>query len=782
LKLFESKNQSKINYYGLITILLLLFFSSCSPIRNVPENEYLLDRYRVKVKEGKVKKEDLKVYVKQKPNKRILGIRFHLWLYNLARKDKDKGISGWLKSIGEEPVIYDDFLTEKSVTQLQSYLQSKGYYNSQVIDTVQFRRKRARVLYKIYANEPYIINDINYTSSDSVLADIVLPDTVNSLISKGDNFDIDILDEERKRIETNLKNLGYYNFNKEYISFLADSSVKNRNVKLVLNVNQFSQRNANGQVDSENHKKYKIRNVYIFTNFDQKEALALQDDYFNDLDTIYEKGIYFISKGEERLNKRAILQSNFIQPGGWYSLNNANKTYKHLNSLRLFKIINIQFYPIDSSPNDSSQNGYLDCQILLTKFFLQSYTVELQGTNSYGNIGVGGNFTYQHRSMFGGAEITDFRLYGNIEALDTSLIGFRNISNATELGGSITLTIPKFLLPIFKGERFSKQYSPKTQIIVGYNFQDRLEYRRSVANLSYGYNWDGNRYLKHYIKLLEVNAVNLPYASTDFKNWIDSTYLKSSYDNHLVSFTNYSLVFNNQNIKKTTDFYFLRLNTEVSGNILCGISELTKAAKNDEGRYLVFGVPFSQYAKMDIDLRYYDVVDKANTFVYRFFGGIGIPYGNSLSLPFEKMFFSGGANSIRAWNVRDVGPGSYSGGTKTRFPNQTGDIKLEANVEYRFQMFWVLEGALFLDAGNVWNLNSDEFEGGLFRKNEFYKELAVGSGFGLRFNFNFFIFRLDLGLKMRDPSLEDGSRWIIGNQKLTWRDDFTLNLGIGYPF
>ena len=197
---------------------------------------------------------------------------------------------------------------------------------------------------------------------------------------------------------------------------------------------------------------------------------------------------------------------------------------------------------------------------------------------------------------------------------------------------------------------------------------------------------------------------------------------------------------------------------------------------------MVLGVPFSQYAKIDLDIRYYDVIDNSSTIAYRIFGGVGIPYGNSLSLPFEKMYFSGGANSIRAWNVRDLGPGSYSGGSRTRFPNQTGDIKLEANLEYRFKMFWVIEGALFLDAGNVWNLNSNEFEGGLFRRDKFYKEFAVGSGVGARFDFSFVIFRLDLGVKLRDPALPDGDRWLPGNHDITWNDDFTINIGIGYPF
>ncbi len=780
LRIFIRSHKSAFRNKGLFVILFLYALSSCSPVKYVPEDQYLLDRYRIKVREGKVKKDEIRNYVRQKPNKRVLGIRFHLGMYNLSNKDSDRGLSNWLRKIGEEPVIYDEFLAEKSVDYLKTYLNNKGYYNSIVKDTVQLKRKRARIQYNIEAYEPYKINSIKFKCTDSILAKDFFPDTINTVIKTGDNFDLDILEDERKRIEENLKNRGYYSFNKEFVFFQADSSAKNMEVDLVLNIHQAQQKDSNNIVYKTHHKKYKINRVYVFTNFDQKEALSLGDDYYKDLDTTYLDGIYYITKGQDKLNKRVINQSNFIQENEFYSLGDVNRTYKHLNSLRLFKIINIQFDKIDSLQNDTSIVGYVDCNMKLTKYYLQSYTVELQGTNSYGNIGVGGSFLYQHRSLFGGAEITDFRINGAIEKIDEKNVAGNDYT--TELGANVGISIPKFILPIFKAEKFSKKYSPKTQITAGYNYQDRIDYRRSITNMSYGYFWDGNRYLKHSVKLLELNAIELPYASPEFKNYIDSTYLRSSYNNHLISVSNYTLIYNNQDIKKTRDFYFLRLSTEISGNILAGISELSDAPKDENGSYTVLGIPFSQYAKFDIDLRYYDVIDNSKTIAYRLFGGIGIPYGNSISLPFEKMYFSGGANSIRAWNVRDLGPGSYSGGSATRFPNQTGDIKLEANLEYRFKMFWLLEGALFLDAGNIWNLNSDEFEGGLFRKDEFFKEFAVGSGAGARLDFSFVIVRLDLGIKLRDPALPENERWIIGNRNLRWEDDFTINIGIGYPF
>ena len=428
MKLFRLKYKSIILQFGYLIIIATILLNACSPVKNVSDNEYLLDRYRIKVKGGNIKKEELKSYVRQKPNKRVLGIRFHLWLYNMSNQDKDKGLSNWFRTIGEEPVIYDSYVSRKSKELLKSHLNNKGYYNSIVKDTVQLKRKRARVLYKVEVNDPYIIRNINYSCSDTNLIPDVLPDTVNSVISEGDKFDLDILEEERQRVEVNLKDKGYYNFNKEFIFFSADSSVKDLNVDLRMNIQRFQVKGPNNEIINTNHKRYLINKVFVFTNFDQKEALAQKNNYYKDIDTTYVAGIYFISKGEDKLSKRVVLQSNFMQEGELYSLNNANKTYKHLNSLRLFKTISINFNEIDSLQDDSLGIGFLNCNIQLTKFFKQSYTAEFEVTNSNSNIGFGGNLLYRNRSLFGGAEITDFRINGSIETIDT-LIELKEIED-----------------------------------------------------------------------------------------------------------------------------------------------------------------------------------------------------------------------------------------------------------------------------------------------------------------------------------------------------------------
>lgn len=769
----NSRRSLKYLFYIFITILLF----SCSPTKRVADNEYLLDKSKVKIDQGKVSKEELKNYIRQRSNKRILGVRFHLWLYNMANPEKQKGFSGWLRRIGEEPIIYDEYLKNKSTQQLIGYLNSKGYFNAQVKDTVYYKRKKVRVNYHINANEPVKIRSLSYIIQDKAIEPIILGDTPNSLIKIGGNFDRDMLQDERQRIELLLKQKGYYNFSKQYITYLADSSAYNLSADLTLIIKRFQQKDTNNIVKVEDHKKYKINRVFVYTDFDPRQALLLKEKYYSNFDTVYDNGIYFINQASDRTNRKIIFQSNFIREGSFYNLNNVNSTYQHLNGLQLFKLINIQFRELDSLANDSIALGYLDCNIQLTKYFLQSYTLELQGTNSSGNIGVGGNILYQHRSLFGGAEVVDFKLNGSIETLNEQI---RDINNTLELGGDVTINIPKFVLPVFRAEEFSKKYKPKTQISVGYNYQDRPDYQRTIANFSYGYTWDENRFRKHSIRLVEFNAVKLPFVTSDFKTYIEKTLLSSSYENHLVSVTSYSLLFNNQDIKKNRNFYYLRLNSELSGNILTAFKQIIDAPKVD-GSYQIFGIPFSQYFKTDVDFRYYQILNETNSFVYRLFVGGAVPYGNSQSIPFEKKYFSGGANSIRAWNVRDLGPGSFSGDTISKYPNQTADLKLEVNFEYRFKLFWILESALFLDAGNIWSIKEDNREGAFFNKNEFYKEIAIGSGLGFRFDLSFVILRLDIGLKLRDPSLPSDKRWIIGNRSFM-RDDLTFNIGIGYPF
>ena len=779
MKIAGYKNTINIFSLPIFVIGVFLFFAGCRATKHVPDNSYLLVKNKILLDKKEIPKEELKGYVRQKPNRKLLGTRFYLGLYNLSKPGKDTGVSGWFQKIGEAPVIYDPFLKKKTTSQLSVFLANKGYYDAKVTDSVSFKRGKARVFYKVMFNKPHRITHLDYAIADSAIMPLVEQDMGNREIAVGDLFDVESLQKERERIERFMKKKGYYNFSKRFVEYLADTTInEQQGVDVTLKVGKFPLQVARDSVCKVSHPTYRIGKVRVFPDYNQRDFInpGAQVDY----DTLVHKGYEFIYKDPKRLYEEVINQSSFIEPGEVYDLEKVEKTNRHLSSLRLFRSISVQF--VESTPpdySDSLPQGVLDCYIQLTPFLLQSYAVEVEGTNSSGNkLGVGGVFSYQHKSLFGGAEITDFRLSGSMESLDQKTISGEN--RTIELGADVGMRIPKFLLPIFRAEKFSKKYSPKTVINLGYNYQDRPDFTRTIANMTYGYAWEGNQYTQHSFNLLELNAVKLPYATDDFRAYIDTSFLRSSYENHLVSVTSYSYVFSNQDIRKRKDFTFFRLNTEFSGNLLSGVSELAEF-NTVNGRYEVFGIPFSQYFKIDADLRYYQYVTDNSTMAYRLFLGAGFPYGNSVALPFEKQYFSGGANSLRAWSVRDIGPGSFQGQSVTSIPNQTADLKFEANMEYRFDMFWVLEGALFLDVGNIWAMNEDGREGAMFRKDSFYNELAVGTGLGARFDFSYLIFRLDVGLKLRDPSLLPEHRWIPLERSFD-SGDFTFNIAIGYPF
>jgi hypothetical protein len=309
-----------------------------------------------------------------------------------------------------------------------------------------------------------------------------------------------------------------------------------------------------------------------------------------------------------------------------------------------------------------------------------------------------------------------------------------------------------------------------------------------MATATYGYNWKSGLYNEHIINPLQLNVVKLPPESMDsaFAAKIESSsYLAYSYKDVFIMGGGYSYIFNNQNINKSRDYWFLRLNLETAGNFLSLAKHITGAEKTN-GAYNIFGLPFAQYIKGDIDIRYNYIMNDVSSIVYRGFAGLAIPFGNSQAIPFEEQYFGGGANSLRAWQVRSLGPGSAVSEDVNTFQNQTADIKLEANAEYRFKLFWILEGAVFLDAGNIWTYRYDGARpGSQFKINKFYKDIAVGTGTGFRFDFTFVIGRLDFGMKLRnpgDPTLEGGSKWIFMERPYNLSRDFTWVLGIGYPF
>jgi outer membrane protein assembly factor BamA len=757
----------------------IIMLASCNTTRFVPEGKYLLNKITVKADDKSLKREELKLHIRQKDNLRILGVlKFHLGVYNLSSAKKD---NDWLKRVGEAPVLYDEFQAQKSKDQLQIYLKNKGYYNAVVKDSLIINqpKKKLNLVFDIKAGQPYRIRNYVYAIKDKSLQGALLKDSVNQLLKINDVFDLDVLNAERQRLVTCLKDRGYYKFSEEFVSFLADTNFYSHQVDLTVNIDDALLNNDESKVVP--HQKYKIRNYLINPGFKTADLTGEQPE--QKLDTLINKDYQFIYSGKLKYRPVLFYNLNRMKDSTWYCLQNAEKTYRALNRLKQFKLINIGFTETNVQSPDSAP--LLDCKMQLSPLPPQNFSVDVEGTNSSGNLGVAGNLNYQQRNVFGGAEVFDVQLKGARERQALT----NNNFNTRELGVESSLTIPKFL-SFINGKRMFSFQLPETKFTVGFNYQKRPDYTRTITNLKFGYNWKTSNYLFHTLNLVDLNYVNIFNLNADFFNSIEDLYIKSSYTDHLIFASNYSWMYNTQNINKRSDYKYFKINFESAGSLLSLYSMLVNKSKTDvidtltnetSSYYKVFNTRFAQYLKSDFEYRYGHMINKSSSVVGRGFLGIGVPFGNFDVLPFEKKYFTGGANGIRAWQVRSLGPGSYKAPSDA-YPNQSSDIKLEANMEYRFKMFWRLEGAFFADAGNIWAINyKDNREGSVFKIDQFYKQIAVGSGFGMRFDFTYFLFRLDLGVKLRDPSLPEGKRFIPGNYQLS-SDQFNLSFAIGYPF
>lgn len=781
------KKGSLYTIYNVLGKPFVLFFIisylySCNPTKYVPAGETLLDRNHISVNKEGIKKSELVPYIRQKPNKRIFGSRFHLGLYNLSDINKEKWPHSWLRNIGEEPVVYDPDATMKSRNQIQSFIASKGYFDSRVTDTVRVVKRKSEVYYSVNLKTPYTIRNLYYEFADTLIQKLFNFDSVNCLIERGKPYDVDVLQAERTRFERFIKDRGFYGFSSDHIYFRVDSTIGNRQVNIYYGVKNFMRLDNFGRPVYVPHSIYRINRIYIYPDFVPKEVLEGGESYLRSLDTIVYKGFLFITpRHKSDIKYDLILQSLYLKPGSIYNVTNTEQSQNHLMTLKIFRLVNIFFREKEDQDGGSDKELLLDCFIQLTLLDQQSYKIELEGTNTTGDLGGALNLVYQHKNLFRGAELFNLKLKGAYEALSQNDT-IRRLRSTQEFGVETSLKFPKFLLPVFRTEKFIKKYNPSTTISAAYNYQKMPFYTRTMANASFGYNWNAGSYKTHIVYPLQLNLVKLISIDKAFQQRIDSSsYLAYSYKDVMILGGNYSYIFNNQKIQKSRDYWFLRINAEASGNLLSAISKLSGAGKVD-GSFNIFGQPFAQYIRADIDLRYNVILNDASSVVYRGFLGIGIPYGNSKAIPFEKQYFGGGANGIRAWQVRSLGPGSYIH-KETGFVNQTADIKLEANAEYRFKLFWILESALFLDAGNIWTFNEDKSRpGSKFQFRYLLDDIALGTGTGLRFDFKFVIGRLDLGMKLRDPALRDGSNWIVMNRKYNFRDDFTFVLGIGYPF
>ena len=772
----------KNNVLKLIAFAGVIFLFSCSPVKFVPEDKYLVSKVQIEIDNQNINKESAKSLIKLKENYKILGfLKFHLLLYNLSSKKKT---DDWLKRIGEPPQIYDENLSAKSEDQLKQYAYSKGYFRAEVKSNVTVRENKRKVIvnYKLTSGEQYIIKRINYQIKDTLLQSIYFNSSLKSKIKEGDAFDIDLMEKHQLDIVKLYRNNGYYYFSKDDVKFVADSSVYEKQVLVDLLIRPAK----NSQIDSSKIFQPFYLNNFFFSVLPGNSPVTISRDtvgIFSDTITWDNSTLY--QNKQVKYPPALFNRTMRLKKGALYNNSEVEGAFNAFNRLRQFRFVDIQFKEVYSS-NDSN---LLDCYIRLAPLNKQSTSFDIEGTNTSGNFGVAGNVTYLHRNLFRGAEVFQLSFLGGIERIEKFKGGVPNYFNTTEFGIESSLMIPKLLGPGIYFKDFER-FLPKTVVTLGYNYQRRPEYTRTINTIKFGYDWKSIEELRHIWNLLDYNQVNVFDYDPEFINGIKDLYIKSSFTDHLIFAMNYSLIYNNQRMNTIKNYTYVKFNIEASGNLLYAIAKLTNRDKYrtidslgiiQAQYYQMFNTRFAQYIKSDIEYSRGFSIDKYNSIVSRAFLGIGVPYGNFDVLPFEKKYFSGGANGIRAWPVRSLGPGTYKASPE-EYPNQTADIKMEANIEYRFKLIRFIEGAFFIDAGNIWAINEkDNREGAQFRINEFYKQIAFGTGSGLRFDMSYFILRLDLGMKLRDPSISENRGWILGYRPYS-NSDFNLSFAIGYPF
>ena len=763
----------------LFLMVFLMFFASCSTTRYLGEDEYLLDKVVVDVNNPEVDKEELKSYLRIEENTRILGFfKFHLWLYNISSRKKP---DGWLKRTGEAPQVFDAVAAEQSKSQIMQYLHNKGYYSAQVDMHAQENtdRRKVNLKYSILTGNVYRIGNVNNQIHEREFKRLFEEEYSTRDLKTGNRFDLEMLDAERDRITQFYRSRGYYYFNKSMLYFDADTLGQGSVADLVLRVETGSGNSADsGRI----FRPWYVKDIHWSVMVDSREPRMVES---LNPDTLTSGGYHFIFKEEFPYNPRLFERLNRLKPDSLYHFGKAEDTFTALNRLRQFRFINIYFQENRQASDTAWLNGFID----LAPLPRQAVTFDLEGTNTSGNLGVAGNVNYMHRNLFRGAEIMSLKLKGAMER-QQAVVSEQSLDfNTREVGIEANLSVPKLLGPANLFHSFGNVL-PKTLISVGYNFQRRPDYTRTISSVKLGYEWMTSAYTRHNWDVVDFNLVNLSRFDPAFLNSIYDLYIKSSFTDHLIFGTSYSFTHNTQEINSRSNYYYLRFSAESSGNLLYALSLLSGAKKTMEADstglrpqeyFTLLDSRYAQFLKSDIEIRRGVMIDRYNSVVGRFFAGVGLPYGNFDVLPFEKKYFTGGANGIRAWQVRSLGPGTFKAPPRS-YPNQSGDIKLEANLEYRFRLIRYLESAFFLDVGNIWAINEkDNRPGAQFRLGDFYKQFAVGTGTGIRLDFDYFIFRLDLGLKLRDPAQKDNGGWIPGSRKLVG-DDFNLSFAIGYPF
>lgn len=717
------RNFAAMKRYSYIPFSILLLTTACSTGKYVQEGEYILDKVAVVSDQSDYNAAPLSQYVRQ--------------------KEKPKLFSLFRNPFSRKPVIYDTLQARLSCQDLMTAMQNEGYMNAGVSLYTETKGKKLKATYLLHPGQPFLIGKVNYDIQDEGIQQLLhLDQTDNQHIKPGMRFTVETLDNERKRIAGLLSDNGYFRFNKDFIHFTADTVMERKDIALTLQLRKYKSNSNSPEVD---HTRYLIRDVLFQSN---------------DSDRIH-------------LRKQVLLNATAIKAGRPYDASALQRTYNNFARLQAVKYTNIKFAEVPDT-------NLLDCHIQISTNKPSTISFQPEGTNTAGDLGAAASITYTNRNLFHGSEQLSIEFRGAYEAI-TGLEGYQD-QNYTEFSVETKLVFPRFLAP-FLSKSFRRRQTASSEWAVSWNFQNRPEFHRRVFSSAWRYRWsEPKHHLNYRFDLLDLNYVYMPWISSTFKR----DYLDNAENRNAILRYNYEDIFIMKagfTVSYTDGVDAVRANFESAGNLLNGVSKGFGFKTNSQGQHTLFNIAYAQYVKLDFDYTHLFQFDKRNALALHAGLGVAYPYGNSTVLPFEKRYFSGGANSVRGWSVRELGPGKFKGTDgRIDFINQTGDVKLDLNAEYRSSLFWKLQGALFIDAGNIWTLrNYAEQPGGQFKFTEFYKQIAASYGMGLRLNFDYFILRFDVGMKAINPAYEsEKEHWSIFHPKLS--RDFDFHFAVGLPF
>lgn len=771
LLILKSLKFSLKHYYRVLFLLIIFFLPGCNVKRFIPPGEKLYEGAELtiesdeKVKDLKVITAELESVIRPEPNSKILGARLGLLVHYKAQREKPGFINTFLnKKIGEEPVYLSDVDGEKTVEILENRFENRGFFNSRSQYVIKEKKYTAKAMYTATVEKPYRLETYQLESDSLPVHEEIEAIMPKTLLKKESRFDLALLKLERERIDQHLKSKGYYNFNADFLIFEADTNqYATKRFDTYLRLKK--------DVPEKALVPYQLKNIRIYPNYSIQTDSVIQDTMVLKTVQYIQKDTFFKPK---RLSPYILLAENKL-----YNPRESKLTSNRLSSIGTYKFVNIRYQQQDTvrSPEDTAQ---LRVDIQLSPLKKRALRAELKAVTKSNNFaGPGLALTYSNRNLFRGGETLNISGEFGYEAQLSS--NQRRGLSSTQLGLKADLIFPRLLFPIRINDQF--EYAiPTTKISTGVEFLNRTQlYSLSSFNGSFGYGWRANRFVYHEFNPISVSLVNLSNTTDDFEEILDNNpFLRSSFEQQFIAGLTYSFTYSELGESNDKTPWFFQANLDVAGNTL-GL--LSTSTNEENGNKTFLNLEFAQYARLDADVRFRYRFTPEKTIIARLFGGWGIPYGNSVTLPFSRQYFSGGPYSVRAFQIRSLGPGTYTPSQDPdsedqiqSFFDRSGDIRLEANLEYRFPLYGFFKGAFFIDAGNVWLKNENEALPGAQFSNTFLSELGVGAGTGMRIDVQNFVIRFDLAFPIRDPALPKGERLDI---QLA---DPVFNFAIGYPF